>query len=269
MSRAKQHPPGWYDGKVAIVTGGGSGIGQAICLRLADNGVVGVLDRDTDGARRTVELVEDNGGRAVVLSADVTSSTSLAAAFDDFRQTGAVPQVVVACAGVERIGTVMTEPEEDWDFQMNVNAKGVYLTARAAFPGFLDQGGGSFVAIASDAGVIGTSDFGIYTASKHAVVGLVKCLALDFAHHGIRSNAVCPGNVRTPMMDVYLREHPEEEQWWLRAVPLGRFAEPREIADAVAYLASDEAAYVNGSVVLVDGGDSVGSFTVDTVEAVR
>lgn len=108
--------------------------------------------------------------------------------------------------------------------------------------------------------MIGTSDFGIYTATKHAVVGLIKCLAIDFAHRGVRANAICPGNVRTPMMDAYLREHPDEEEWWLRAVPMGRFADPREIADAVAFLAEPEAAHVNGTVFLVDGGDSIGSF---------
>jgi NAD(P)-dependent dehydrogenase (short-subunit alcohol dehydrogenase family) len=247
----------------SIVTGGGSGIGRAISRRLARTGVVGVLDRDEVGAEETVRLIEAGGGRAVALPADVTSSESIQRAFAAFESWGGTVDIVVACAGVERIGTVITEPESDWDFQLGVNAKGVYLTARAAYQRFVHQKSGSLIIISSDAGVLGTSDFGIYTASKHAVVGLLKCLALDFGHLGIRANAVCPGNVRTPMMDAYLKENPAEEQYWMDAVPLRRMADPDEIADVVAFLGSPDAAYINGTTYVADGGGSAGSFIPD------
>ena len=107
------------------------------------------------------------------------------------------------------------------------------------------------------------NECGLGVASKHAVAGLVKCLALDFGHLGIRANAVCPGNVRTPMMDAYLRDNPQEEQYWNDAVPLRRMADPDEIADVVAFLASPDASYVNGTLYLADGGGSAGSFTPD------
>jgi NAD(P)-dependent dehydrogenase (short-subunit alcohol dehydrogenase family) len=244
----------------SIVTGGASGIGRAICLRLAKRGSVGVLDRDVDGAQATVELIRSVGGQAVPLVADVSSADSMTAAFAAFGREGCEAEIVVACAGIERVGTIVDEPEENWDYLMNVNAKGVYFTARAAFPGFVAKSSGSFIAISSDAGFLGTSGFGIYSASKHAVVGLVKSLALDFARHGIRSNVVCPGNVRTPMMEMFLAESPEEEVYWTSVVPLRRFADPDEIAAAVDFLGSPGASFVNGSIYVIDGGGSAGTF---------
>lgn len=245
----------------SVVTGGASGIGRAICRRLAAHGMVGVLDRDAEGAGETVAAIEAQGGRAVVLEAEVTDSGSVEAAFAAFETNGGVPEAVVPCAGLERIGTVLDEPEDDWDLVMDVNAKGVYLVARSAFRRFVDRQRGSFTVISSDAGVIGTPRFGVYTASKHAVVGLVRCLALDFGPLGIRSNAVCPGTIRTPMLDQYLAEHgAEEEQYWTGIAPMGRLGRPEEIAEAVAFLASPAASYINGTVHLVDGAATAGPY---------
>lgn len=245
----------------SIVTGGASGIGRAICRRLAADGIVGVLDRDAAAAAETARLVAAAGGHAVALEADVTDGRSVERAFAQFETQGGAPETVVACAGVERIGTVIDEPEEDWDVVMDVNAKGVYLTARSAFPRFVRRERGSFVVISSDAGIVGTPRFGVYTASKHAVVGLVRCLALDFGHLGIRTNAVCPGTIRTPMLDQYLEEHgAEEEQYWTGIAPMARLGRPEEIAAAVAYLASPAASYVNGTVHLVDGAATAGPY---------
>lgn len=165
---------------------------------------------------------------------------------------------MVACAGVERVGNIVDEPEADWDLVMAVNAKGVYATARAAMKGFVERKSGSFVVISSDAGVTGANNFAFYCASKFAAVGLVKCLALDYGHLGIRSNVVCPSTVRTPMLEQYLLEHPNAEEYWASSVPLGRLAEPLEVAEAVVFLASPDASYMNGSVYLVDGGATAG-----------
>jgi NAD(P)-dependent dehydrogenase (short-subunit alcohol dehydrogenase family) len=244
----------------SIVTGGGSGIARSICLRLADSGLVGVLDRDPAGAQETVELIEARGGRAVALVADVSDVAAVDGAFANFERLGGVPEVVVACAGVERVGDIIDEPEADWDLVMAVNAKGVYSTARAAMARFTQRRRGSFVVISSDAGVTGANGFAIYCASKFAAVGLVKCLALDYGHLGIRSNVVCPATVRTPMLAEYLIEHPNAEEYWASSVPLGRLAEPEEVADAVVFLASPDASYMNGSVYLIDGGATAGSW---------
>jgi NAD(P)-dependent dehydrogenase (short-subunit alcohol dehydrogenase family) len=242
----------------SIVTGGGSGIGQAICQRLAAHGMVGVLDRDAEAAARTVKLVESQGGTAVALTADVTDFSSVAAAFTTFEQHGGKVETVVASAGVERIGDILDEPEDDWDLVMAVNAKGVYNTARAAMTRYVAQGHGNFVAIASDAGVTGANTFAIYCASKFAVVGLVKCLALDYGHLGIRSNAICPATIKTPMLEEYIANDPHGGEYWSSTVPMGRLGEPQEVAEAVAYLASPEASYVNGHLYLIDGGATAG-----------
>jgi NAD(P)-dependent dehydrogenase (short-subunit alcohol dehydrogenase family) len=251
----------------SIVSGGGSGIGRASCLRLAAYGTVGVLDRNAAGARETVGLIEAAGGRAVALEADVSRAESVDAAFGRFVEEAGTPEMVVACAGVERIGTVLDEPLEDWDLVMDVNAKGVYLMARAAFRGFVELGRGSFVAISSDAGVMGSSQYGIYCASKHAVVGLVRCLALDFGPLGIRSNAVCPATIDTPMSDEFVERYGDEyggedaEAYWASTVPLGRTGEADEVARAVEFLAGPRGSYVNGSVYLIDGGANAGAYS--------
>lgn len=247
-----------------IVTGGASGIGREICLRMAALGVVGVLDQNREGIFETIRLIESQGNRAVALEADVTDAVSIEKGFSTFEHSGTPIDIVVACAGVERLGTVIDEPEENWDLVMGVNAKGVYLTARSAFRRFVSRRGGRFIAIASDAGLTGTSGFGVYTASKFAVVGLVRTLALDFGHLGVCSNAVCPGNVQTPMMDQYLKERPYERDLWQREMPAGRFAQVREVAAVVEYLASPQASYINGNTFVVDGGGLAGPYLADT-----
>jgi NAD(P)-dependent dehydrogenase (short-subunit alcohol dehydrogenase family) len=253
----------------SIVTGGGSGMGRAICLRFAAHGRVGVLDRDAEGAQKTVTMIEAAGGEAIALEADVTRSASMDAAFERFEAEGGPAEMVVACAGVERIGTVVDEPEEDWDFVMDVNAKGVYLTARAAFRGFVERRSGSFVVISSDAGVIGSSRYGIYTASKHAVVGLVRCLALDFGPLGIRSNVVCPGPIDTPMSDQFADHYvnyggKSSHAYWVSRVPAGRYGKAEEVARAVEFLSTPAASYINGSVYTVDGGSNGGTYSRPT-----
>lgn len=242
----------------SFVTGGASGVGRSICDVLASHGPVAVVDRDLAGAIETAEAIERDGGKAFAFQCDVTVGAELNAAVESYQANVGRMDIAVACAGVGHAGTVLDEPEDAWDEVLNINAKGVYLTARAVFPTFVAHGGGSFVAIASAAGVVGARQCGIYCASKHAVVGLVRALALDFGGVGIRSNVVCPGAVRTPMFDAHVAAGSSEEaEYYRTVVPSGRYAEPEEVARVVEFLASPSASYMNGSVYMVDGGASV------------
>jgi NAD(P)-dependent dehydrogenase (short-subunit alcohol dehydrogenase family) len=186
------------------------------------------------------------------LEADVSSSAAITEAIARFRAQVPHVDIAVACAGIAgRRGTVLDDAEDEWDRVMAVNAKGVYLTARAVFPAFVDQAEGSFVAIAD--GPLGARGWAVYSAAKHAVLGLIRALAVDFADRGIRSNAVCPGFIHTPMSVDDLAD-PEAESFWLDTIPLGRFGEPDEVARVVEFLALPSASYMTGCLYPLDGG---------------
>lgn len=248
---------------VVVVTGAGSGIGQATAVAWSKQGyfVVG-LDLSEAGLEKTSSLVGKDRFHAVAL--DVRDEMQVADAFKYVRSTGLNLHAVAACAGVAKTSAVHEQSEEDWDFIVNINLKGVWLTAKFAMPIFLKQGKGAFVAVGSDASVRGASGYAAYCASKHGVLGLVRCLALDYGPSGIRSNAVCPGFVLTPMMDALLSESsdPEAEmKSYAKEVPLGRFAQPGEVAKAILHLASDDASYTNGAIYSLDGGATAGHFS--------
>lgn len=251
------------DKTIVVVTGAGSGIGQATAVAFSRQGhfVVG-LDLSGAGLQKTETLIEADRFHAITL--DVRDEIQVVEAFKYIRATGLSLYAVAACAGVAKTSSVHEQSEEDWDFIIDVNLKGVWLTAKHAMPIFLTQGKGAFVAVGSDASVRGASGYAAYCASKHAVLGLIRCLALDYAPFGIRSNAVCPGFVLTPMMDALLSESsdPEEEmKSYAKEVPLGRFAQPEEVAKAILHLASDEASYTNGAIYSLDGGATAGHFS--------
>lgn len=247
-------------GEVAIVSGGGSGIGRAVALRLAARGAeVGVIDIDAEGAARTVALVQEAGGQATALVADVVSSDAVLAAIHGFEAAARGVDTVVAAAGIAKGGLVERMSEESWDQVVGVNLKGVFLLARHAIPFLRRRGGGAFVAVSSDAGVMGAVAYGAYCASKHGVIGLIKAMALDHGGEGIRCNVVCPGFVETPMAArIFGRAPAGTKEAFERAVPMGRFARPEEVAAVVAHLSSPDAAYTNGCVYLIDGGSSAG-----------
>lgn len=245
----------------ALVTGAASGIGAAVARRLADRGATVVLvDRSEEGLRDVQAELAATGARIVPVVADVTSNEELAQAARKAEELGPL-HTVVACAGIESHGTVTTTSEEDWQHTLAVNLTGVFLTARHTMPLLLASGGGTFTAISSDAGVFAAQDYAAYCASKHGLIGLVKCMALDHAPHGVRCNVVCPGFVMTPMADrIFADTSQEERDFFASTVPLGRFAEPSEVAAAVAHLSSDEASYVNGAVYRLDAGSTAGYY---------
>ncbi|MFC3073172.1 SDR family NAD(P)-dependent oxidoreductase [Shinella pollutisoli] len=240
---------------VSFVTGAASGIGAEIARRLAGSGPVCLLDRNLAGAVEVASAIASAGGEALALEGDVGNSADLARAVHAAVSRFGRLDVAVASAGVDTYGGFLTASEVDWDRVMTVNAKGVFLTAQATLPSLIETGAGRFIAIASDAGLVGCPGFSVYCASKHAVIGLVRSLACEFGGRGLRANCVCPAFVETPMSAAFAANASgPEAEYWHGVVPLKRFALPSEIAGVVDYLASPAASYVNGVAYAVDGG---------------
>lgn len=252
--------------EVAFVTGAGSGIGRAVAVKLAARGAgVGLFDRSEPGLAATAATVRAAGGRALELPGDVREEEAVATAVTATTAELGPLRTAVAAAGIELIGDISVITLNDWSRVIEVNLTGVFLTARHTIPRLQEAGGGSFTAIASDAGIQGAQGFAAYCASKHGVIGLVRALALDHGPAGVRANAVCPGFVETPMADrIFAGQSEVERERWRNTVPLGRFARAEEVADAVAHLASPQASYVNGHTYVLDGGSTAGYFDSET-----
>lgn len=250
------------DREVAFVTGAGSGIGAAVAKRLAARGAaVALFDRSRAGVDAVAEAIAADGGTSLTLPGDVTDDEAVGQAVRTTVQTLGPLQTTVACAGIAILGTTLDLSVDDWKRTLDVNLTGVFLTARHAVPAMVDAGGGAFTAISSDAGVSGAQGYAAYCASKHGVVGFIRCLALDHAPQGVRANAVCPGFVETPMADqIFAESSAEERAFYESTVPLGRFAAPEEVAAVVAHLSSPDASYTNGLLYNLDGGSTVGYF---------
>ena len=240
------------EGRTAVVTGAGRGFGAVVAELFADEGArVVVSDVDGASAEATVRRIAEAGGEALGLRADVTSAGDAERLADAAVERFGALDVLVNNAGVASAGTVCEVSPEEWDRVMAINVKGTYLCSRYAVAHMARSGGGSIVCIASASGVIGQQGQVAYNVSKHAVIGLVRCMALDHAADGIRVNAVCPGTMRTPMLDALSAEQLAA----LEAMhPLGRIGDPSEVARAVLHLAADESSFTTGSAFLVDGG---------------
>jgi NAD(P)-dependent dehydrogenase (short-subunit alcohol dehydrogenase family) len=245
------------DGKVALVTGGASGIGRATALAFAQCGAsVLVADLDEAGARGTVEEIQRCGAKARWLRTDVSSEADcarmVAAAVEAYSRL----DVAFNNAGImASYGEKLHESTEaDWDRLMAVNLKGVFLCMKHELKQMLVQGGGAIVNTASAVGLIGTPNSVTYPAAKHGVVGLTRCAALQYARSGIRINAICPGLVETPITQRMREQEPGFDEKRANFVPMGRISSPEEIAQAVVWLSSGAASYVTGTSMLVDGG---------------
>ena len=241
-------------GKVAIVTGAGQGLGRETALLFARQGArVLVSDVNTDTAAAVTAEITEAGGEALALQADVSKAADAERMAQRALEHFGGLDILVNNAGIMGYGTVLTASDEDWERIIGINLKGVFLCSRAAIPHMQAGGGGSIVCISSISGVMAQSNQVIYNASKHGVIGLVRCMALDFAQDGIRVNAVCPGMMLTPML-TYLPE--ETLAAAAQANMLKRGGDPAEVAQLVLFLASDEASYITGSIHVADGGET-------------
>lgn len=243
-------------GRVALVTGGASGIGRAVARRLARGGAsVLVADRDEVGGQGTIDLIADAGGIAHFRAVDVTDPDAVAAMVDDAVATYGRLDIAVNNAGMT--GTYAPLGDQtlsDWNLTLAVNLTSVFLSMQAEIPAMVATGGGSIVNTASGAGLMGFANLPAYVASKHGVVGLTKSVALEFARAGIRVNAVCPGSVRTPMLEGFTGGDEGALQGMGKMQPIGRLGTPDEIAEAIVWLCSDSSAFVTGVALPVDGG---------------
>ena len=253
--------PGVLDGKVALVTGAGSGIGRATSLAMAAEGAkVVVADIVPSGGEETARLVREAGGDALFVQTDVTSAAQVDALVERTVQAYGRLDCAFNNAGVQLeiqrgITTSAAEcTEEVWDRTIGVNLKGVWLCMKYEIPRMLEAGGGSIVNTSSAAGLIGVEGQAVYVASKHGVIGLTKSAALEYARSGVRINAVCPGSTRTPMIDEITGRDPEMESKVASTQPVRRMGAPEEIAAAVVWLCSDAASFVTGHSMAVDGG---------------
>ena len=250
--------PGSLEGKTALVTGGGSGIGRAASLAYAKDGArVVVADVNVEGGEETVQLIKETGGEAILVHADVSkpedTQTMVAQAVETFGSLDCAFNNAGIGGGKERHLTA-DYLEDDWDRVMSINLKGVWLCMKAEIPQMLKQGKGAIVNTASIAGLVGLSGTVAYVAAKHGVTGLTKAAAMEYAKSGIRVNAVCPGYIQTPLVQGIFDEIDGYRERVASRHPMDRLGEPEEIAQAVLWLSSDSASFVTGHNMAVDGG---------------
>jgi NAD(P)-dependent dehydrogenase (short-subunit alcohol dehydrogenase family) len=249
-------------GRRALITGGASGIGKATAMLFAREGAaISVVDLDEDGGWKVARAVQDEGGRAVFVAADVTLDSDCRRAVQQTVSELGGLDILFNNAGIIRRATVEELAEAEWDQVMAVNVKSIFLMSRYSVPVMANAGGGVIINTASGWGLMGGPRAAAYCASKGAVVLLTKAMAIDHGPQNIRVNCICPGDTDTPMLRDEARQLGQSAERFLTEAadrPLGRIGTPDEIAQAVLYLASDASSYVTGTALVVDGGGSAG-----------
>jgi NAD(P)-dependent dehydrogenase (short-subunit alcohol dehydrogenase family) len=248
--------PGIVEGKVALVTGGGSGIGRATALKLAQEGAkVMIADYIQEGGERTVKMIAEAGGTGSFILTDVSVAGQVEAMVARTVEQYGRLDCAFNNAGTEgRVATTVDCSEGNFERTIAINLKGVWLCMKYEIPQMLKQGGGSIVNTASALGLVGIAGMPAYNASKHGVVGLTRTAALEYAAKNIRVNCVCPGVIRTPMVERVVDIGGFSEQDFISSEPVGRMGQPEEIAQGVVWLLSDAASFVTGHPMAIDGG---------------
>ncbi len=247
---------GRVEGKIALITGGGSGIGRASALAFAREGArVVVADVVVEGGEETLGMIKKAGGEGIFVKADVSKAAEIEALIAKAVETYGRLDCAYNNAVIEGSAATTTDYAEDaWDRVIVINLKGVWLCMKYEIPQMLKQGGGTIVNTASAAGLVGFPRGSAYVASKHGVVGLTKTAALEYAKSGVRVNAICPGAIDTPMMGRITGHRPQRAEKMAAGEPVGRMGRPEEFAEAVVWLCSDAASFVTGHAMAVDGG---------------
>lgn len=249
-------------GKVALVTGAASGIGEAIAFRMAKAGAsVYVADIDETNGERVVSEIESDGGKAEFLKLNVTEHGDCLHAADVVHAKHGRLDILVNNAGVGHVGTILEADAGDLDRLFSVNVRGMFDLTKVFIPKMIERKYGVIINMSSVGGIAAVSDRIAYCTTKFAVVGFTKCIALDHALDGIRANCLCPGRVETPFVKARLAEYPDPEKAYAEMAAtqaIGRMGRPEEIAAAAHYLASDEAAFVTGTALVIEGGFTVG-----------
>lgn len=249
---------GIFEGKVALVTGGNSGMGKATALAFAKEGARVVISaRRVPEGVETVEMIRKAGGEAIFIKTDVTKTNEIEALIRKIVETYDRLDFAFNNAGSPELvfAPLALQTEEEFDHLISINLKGAFLCMKYEIPQMLKQGGGVIILTGSLNSLIGTVlGMAPYCASKHGMMGLVKAAALEYAKAGIRVNAVCPGYIRTPMLEDAIGDNPKVEAQMKKGVPVGRMGTPEEIAETVLWLCSDAASYITGQSIVVDGG---------------
>jgi 2-hydroxycyclohexanecarboxyl-CoA dehydrogenase len=244
-----------FKGKVAIITGGAQGIGEAIARRLSDEGAaVAILDIQYEKAQAVVRDIEVKGGKAIAVRMDITDSQAVKRAVMEAEDVFGRVDILVNNAGWDKAAPFIELEEELWDRIIAINLRGHMTVTRAVLDGMITRNYGKIVNIASDAGRVGSSGESVYSACKGGIIAFTKTLARELLRYNILVNCVCPGPTDTGLLASMGRDNPKLQEALERAIPMRRVGKPEELAPAVAFLASDEASYITGQTLSVSGG---------------
>jgi dihydroanticapsin dehydrogenase len=247
-----------FANKKVFISGGATGIGEAAVLLFAQQGaIVTIFDRDIENGEKCLQKILDGGGRGIFISGNLIYPEEIERAIDQSLKTYGGIDILINNAGVESPYSVHEMPIEEWDRVMAVNLRGMYLMAKAVIPIMKKSGGGAIVNTASISGLLGWPISAAYCVSKGGVIQLTKQMAVDYAQDNIRVNCIAPGTTLTPLIERIFQQESEPEkakQQISQMHPLGRFAQPEEIAQAILFLASEDASFITGAVLPVDGG---------------